>query len=132
MGCSAPTENLICLYITIPRFPSVLWKSKRTKAPSRATAVFLLVLGSLLPSVTYAQTATLRGFISDQSNGEALPGANVYLRDASGDLFGAAADNDGFFAVGRLVPGTYVVVVSFIGFVSHADTLQFARDEVHS
>ncbi len=110
----------------------MLWKSKRTKAPSRATAVFLLVLGSLLPSVTYAQTATLRGFISDQSNGEALPGANVYLRDASGDLFGAAADNDGFFAVGRLVPGTYVVVVSFVGFVSHADTLQFARDEVHS
>lgn len=120
------------MFISLQHFPRRLWKSKRIQAVVCRRNILLVAVGLLLSSEVYAQTATLRGFVSDQSNGESLPGANVSLRDAAGDLFGAAANNDGFYAIGRLVPGEYVVVVSFVGFTSHVDTLRFARDEIHS
>ena len=120
------------MFISLQHFPRRLWKSKRIQAVVCRRNILLVAVGLLLSSEVYAQTATLRGFVSDQSNGESLPGANVSLLDAAGDLFGAAANNDGFYAIGRLVPGEYVVVVSFVGFTSHVDTLRFARDEIHS
>ena len=96
-------------------------------------ACILLVGGSLwsgLVPAALAQTATVRGFVTEASNGEALQGVNVVLEDASGTPLGAATNNDGLYVVAGLSPGRYVLRVSFIGFQTHRDTLHLAAREV--
>ncbi|WP_232296834.1 TonB-dependent receptor [Microscilla marina] len=57
---------------------------------------------------------TISGTITDQSNGEALIGATVYIPSLGK---GIATNSYGFFAL-RLAPGKYKVQVSYIGFQS--------------
>jgi hypothetical protein len=88
-----------------------------------ARAVLLSVIAGLCVPAALAQNASLRGFVRDASNGEALEGAAVVLRDASGGLSGAATDRDGYFVVPRVAPGRYGIRVSYLGFRMLRDTL---------
>ncbi len=72
--------------------------------------------------------ATLSGFVTDNSNGEALPYANVVLLSA-GPTLGALANQDGYYAIKSISPGTYVLEVSFIGYFAFRDTLEFEGEE---
>ena len=81
-------------------------------------------------SVAQAQTATVRGFVSDASNGEALQGVNVVVEAAV--PLGAATDSDGLYVVAGLAPGRYVLRASFIGFRTYVDTLQLAPRDVRT
>lgn len=94
-------------------------------------AALLFVTAFLLPSLAGAQdrSATIRGFVTDESDGQALSGVNVVLRDPEGTLFGAATDSDGFYAVTRLAPGRYALRVSFIGYRTVADTVDLRPGE---
>jgi len=85
--------------------------------------VLLLMAGVLSTKVVLAQTASVRGFIIDESDGQPLQGVNVGLEDATGALRGAVTDDDGFFIVIRLAPGRYVLRASFIGYETTRDTL---------
>lgn len=67
-----------------------------------------------LPAV--AQTASIRGFVTSESDGQPLPGVNVILVAADETLYGSATDTDGFYTVSRVPPGTYTLRVTFIGF----------------
>ncbi|MCY4672841.1 MAG: TonB-dependent receptor [Bacteroidetes bacterium] len=78
---------------------------------------------------TEAQTATVRGFVTDASDGQALQGVNVALRDATGNLRGDIADDDGFFIVVRLQPGRWFLQASFIGYETFTDTLDLVEDQ---
>ena len=53
------------------------------------------------------------GRLSDSATGDALIAANVYLE---GTVIGTATDFDGFFMVDNVPPGTYIVIVSTIGY----------------
>ena len=80
-----------------------------------------------------AQTATVRGFVRDASDGQGLQGVNVILaRPGSDDFFGAATDVDGVYAVSRLPLGTYVLRASFIGYDTHVDTLVLESAQILS
>ncbi len=83
--------------------------------------ILLLVL--LTGAEAQAQRAALRGFVTDEASGQRIPGVNVALQDADGALYGAATDLDGFYTVAGLVPGRYVLRVSFIGYQTVTDTL---------
>lgn len=87
-------------------------------------------LWSSLVLESQAQTATLRGFVYEAANGEALQSVNVVVEDATGTPFGAATNNDGLYVVSGLIPGRYILRVSFIGFKAYSDTLQLAVREV--
>ncbi len=79
----------------------------------RTLAVYL-VLGLLLGlTPAQAQTGTIAGVVVDAETGETLVGANVALR---GTTTGTATDLDGRYRIRDLAPGTYDVVVSFVGF----------------
>ena len=80
-----------------------------------------------IPQVS-AQTASVRGFVTDASDGQALQGVNIALRDATGNLRGGSTDDDGFFIVVRLQPGRWLLQASFIGYETFADTLDLAED----
>ncbi len=86
----------------------------------------------LVASVAQAQTAAVRGFVTDASNGEALQGVNVVVETEAAVLFGAATDSDGLYVVAGLPPGRYVLRASFIGFRTYLDTLQLASRDVRT
>ncbi|NUO83670.1 carboxypeptidase regulatory-like domain-containing protein, partial [candidate division KSB1 bacterium] len=75
--------------------------------------LFLLVLAS---GSVFAQTASLKGKVTDAQTGDPLPGANVVVTSAGGAMTGAAASGAGSFEVKGLAPGRYVVSVSYIGY----------------
>ena len=76
-----------------------------------------------------AQNATVRGFVTDATDGEALLGVNVLLENAAGDLRGAATDADGIYSISRLAAGRYVLRASFVGFQTVVDTVHLAANE---
>ncbi len=72
----------------------------------------LLTATLLLISIfIQAQTARLSGKVT--SNNEPVEFANVYLK---GTQLGSSVDNEGKFILKNIPPGTYTVIVSFIGF----------------
>ena len=75
-----------------------------------ACVVFALMA---IPGVMSAQTSgKIAGKITD-SDGQALPGANVLVQGTS---LGAAADEEGDYFILNLSPGTYTVVVQVMGY----------------
>ena len=97
--------------------------------PKISTALVLLCF-IVLPAS--AQQAALRGFVTDQSSGQALESVNVVLRDGAGRVRGAATTRDGLYLINRIAPGRYVMRVSFIGYQPYADTLDLAAREVRT
>ena len=89
-----------------------------------------LVAWLLVPGIAWAQTATIQGTVVDARTQTPLPGINVYLQ---GTTMGTATDVAGRFVISRIPPGSYVLVVSAVGFrrieqpitLSPGDTLTF-------
>ncbi len=85
----------------------------------------LMVLSIPLCRSAFAQTATLRGFVTSVSDGQPMPGVNVTLIGSDGALLGSAADSDGFFAISRIPLGRYTLRVTFIGFETLEEDISF-------
>lgn len=81
--------------------------------------IIIFVLALLLASSTMAQeeTGTIRGFVYEKETGEPVIFTNVYLK---GTTFGSATDVNGYFAISQIVPGDYLLMVTYLGY----DTLQ--------
>ncbi|MFZ4521172.1 MAG: TonB-dependent receptor [Bacteroidales bacterium] len=80
----------------------------------------LLLLAALLllfRSQNFAQTGSIRGFIYEQETGEPVLFTNVYLYKTS---IGAPTDANGYFAITKIPPGQYFLMVTYVGF----DTLK--------
>ncbi len=76
-----------------------------------------LLLPALIPSGLRAQYASVRGFVYEQETGEPVLFTNVYLYKTS---IGAPTDANGYFAITRIPPGSYTLMVTYVGF----DTLK--------
>ncbi|MCC5908443.1 MAG: TonB-dependent receptor [Balneolaceae bacterium] len=70
--------------------------------------LFLLVLDLCAQS-----TGSLNGYVRDARTGDPLIGANVGLE---GTTLGASTDPDGYYEIKNIPPGTYTVLVSYIGY----------------
>ena len=88
----------------------------------RSIWVWLFVV--FLP--TTVQAATLSGFVTDNSNGESLLFANIALE---GTTLGAVSNDNGYYAINNVPPGTYNLVVTYIGYASYRHTLTLAATE---
>ena len=81
-----------------------------------------------------SQEVILRGFVSDAASGQALPGANVALIEASGDTKrvarGTAADADGFYQLGGVAPGRYLLRFSYVGYQTQIDTVRLGAERI--
>lgn len=60
---------------------------------------FCLIFTVLLASAQ--STGTLKGFLYEKGNGEAVPFANVFLK---GTTIGVNTDLNGFFSINRIPP----------------------------
>jgi Carboxypeptidase regulatory-like domain/TonB-dependent Receptor Plug Domain len=109
-------------------------------SPVRRTLFLFLISLVLLsffglpftPTDVSAQNATIRGFVTDLDSGQSLPNANVRVIRSDGTIFGTVANNDGFYAISKLVGGTYIFQASFVGYKTHVDTLRVGPTGIFS
>jgi hypothetical protein len=84
-----------------------------------------LLLCTAAPSAL-AQTATVRGFVTDSTDGQPLQDVNVVLENTTAGLTGTATGRDGYYQLGGLAPGTYALRVTSVGYAPVVDTLVLA------
>lgn len=83
---------------------------------SRVSLLLFTLVVALAPLSLWAQTATLKGTVTDAESKEKLPGASVVVTSPGLAPTGAAADASGNFEVPNLPAGSYTITVSFIGY----------------
>ena len=92
--------------------------------------LFLSLWLAIAP-IAMGQNATIRGFVTDASDGQPMPGVNVILTNTDGALYGAAADTDGFYVISRVPGGTYMLRATFIGFEDFEQEVVLVGGEIH-
>jgi hypothetical protein len=98
-------------------------------SPGRVRGFALLaVLSCWAVQQARAQDVVLRGFVTDASDGQPLPSANVVVQDTTGTLRGAVAGPGGYYQLAGIPAGRYAVRISFIGYVPYVDTLMLGRE----
>ena len=75
--------------------------------------ITLILLFSLQLTLSAAPTGQITGVVVDNSTNKPLPGANVLLRDTG---LGAATNLEGEYRIPQVPPGTYTLVVTYIGY----------------
>jgi carboxypeptidase family protein/TonB-dependent receptor-like protein len=97
----------------------------------RSNLVLMMLVASVIAArPALGQLAALRGRVTETVTDEPLPGASVVLKDSDGRQTGTVTGAGGDYLMTRLRPGTYILTVSFVGFESRTDTLEFGFDEV--
>lgn len=77
------------------------------------TLLVLLLITSVNTSIFAATTGKVQGIVIDAESKDPLPGVNVILE---GTIFGAATDENGFYFIINLPPGTYQLKTSMVGY----------------
>lgn len=95
---------------------------------SRLGFVLSLLVPALLwtAPVTAQDAASLRGYVRAADTGETLLQANVVVKGTSQ---GTATNNDGYYTLPSLEPGTYTVVFSYVGFQTRTEEVTLAAGE---
>lgn len=92
----------------------------------------LLYLGMVLlcPIMMMAQKVTVSGLVMDGTNNEALMGANIVLLQPkdSTQASGALSGLDGKFTLPAVKPGSYIMRISFVGYVSQYKNLTLGKN----
>ncbi|MDZ7658757.1 TonB-dependent receptor [Fodinibius sp.] len=66
-----------------------------------------------------AQTATIKGQLTDDKTGEAIQGANIYLSNQETEFSsGAATNNEGRYTIRKLAGGSYQLKITAVGYQS--------------
>ncbi|MFB0516465.1 MAG: carboxypeptidase-like regulatory domain-containing protein, partial [Candidatus Neomarinimicrobiota bacterium] len=76
-----------------------------------STILKILIISTLTSQMLGA--ATITGRVTDTNTGSFLPGANVTLE---GTRYGAASDRTGTYRIANIPPGTYVLMVTYVGY----------------
>ena len=71
----------------------------------------------------------ISGVVKDGSTGETLPLATVFL---TGTTYGTTTDKDGFFELKVFEPGSYELVVRFVGFDTFVTPVQLLQPEAQA
>jgi len=98
-------------------------KSFRSLLSLTTLGLFLLIFASPL----MAQFGTVRGFVYEEETGEPVIFTNVYFSKTS---MGVPTDENGYFAITRIPPGEYILMVTYIGFDSLQIPLTIKADEL--
>jgi len=64
-------------------------------------------------SLSFAQNASISGFVIDSQNGETLIGANIYFENAQ---FGTSTNTSGYYIIPDLQPGKYTLICAYMGY----------------
>ena len=87
------------------------------------------VLALLVGFFTQAQDCTIRGFVKSKEKGEPILMALVALE---GTTVGTNTDENGYFSLTKLQPGTYYLFVKVINFGEYRDTITVKKGQLVS
>jgi len=88
-----------------------------------------LIIMVMLVSITLGgTTGKLAGRVTDKNSGDGLIGANIIVKSSS-YTSGAITDMEGYYHVLNLPPGTYQVVVSYIGYTKAEALISIKIDQ---
>ncbi|WP_272505844.1 TonB-dependent receptor [Salinibacter ruber] len=120
---AAPHAGLICWDgRTLPsKFP-VRMRHVRVAVLLGLCAVAL----RLAPPALAQERAALNGYVRDAETGETLLQANVVVE---GTGRGAATNNDGYYTLQGLSPGTQTIVFSYLGYQTRTETITLTAGE---
>ncbi|MDZ7715732.1 MAG: TonB-dependent receptor plug domain-containing protein [Balneolaceae bacterium] len=85
-----------------------------------------VVIVLVFASISFAQTGSLTGTITDASSGDVLPGSNVLIVELSR---GAPTNADGVYEVRNIPVGTYTVRASFLGYSVNEQQVEISSGE---
>lgn len=92
----------------------------------KISTIFTLLF-TIIATSLFSQTGTLRGTVYDDSNGDTVPFATVFVKETGS---GTDTDLDGAYEL-NLAPGTYNIVISFIGYADfEISEVVFTADKV--
>ena len=80
------------------------------------------------PEAAGQANATVRGFVTDASNGNPLVDVNVILTDSLGTRFGSVTEQNGVYLIARIRGGEYALSATHVGYVAFVDTISVATD----
>ncbi|MBH10948.1 MAG: hypothetical protein CMG74_11485 [Candidatus Marinimicrobia bacterium] len=80
----------------------------------------------LLCSLQAQATSSINGFVRDDSNGEPLGYANVFIK---GTKMGTASSMDGYFVISNIPIGKYDIAVSIIGYEMITKNIEITSGE---
>lgn len=87
---------------------------------------FFLCLYSWSAGTVFAQKkVSLSGYVKDVASGESLIGASIYVEEAQ---TGVTSNLYGFYSI-SLPPGTYTLVVSYMGFATRKEVMQLSANQ---
>lgn len=88
----------------------------------RSVSLLILLLTAI--SATAQTKYTVSGYVRDASNGEALPGANVYVKE---NLAGITTNTYGFYSI-TLPEGKYTLVCSYLSFKTFTQSIELNKN----
>jgi hypothetical protein len=91
------------------------------------SALFLICL--LLASFVSGQQSVLRGFVYESESGEPVIFTNVYFK---GTTLGAATDVNGFYSITQIPPGSYTLMVTYMGYDTLTQEISLKAGEIRS
>ena len=72
------------------------------------------------------QAQTVKGVLTDEETGEAIPFANVVL---DGTRYGAATDLNGFYLINKMPAGDYTLRVRFVGYQEYTESITIGKGQ---
>ena len=85
--------------------------------------LYILILLLAAGCLANAQNV-VKGALFDESNGEAIPFANVALE---GTTLGAVTDLNGFFLINKIPDGKYTLRVRYVGYEEYSTTVELSK-----
>ncbi|HPP39285.1 MAG TPA: carboxypeptidase-like regulatory domain-containing protein, partial [Candidatus Kapabacteria bacterium] len=73
----------------------------------------VLIFYNLSANLNPPNTASIAGFVRDERSKETLISATVMLKDTK---LGTRTNKNGFYSISSIPPGSYTLVVSFLGY----------------
>jgi outer membrane receptor for ferrienterochelin and colicins len=92
----------------------------------RILQIFILYL--FLPSVIFSQGISLSGKITGLDS-TSVTGATITLK---GTTFGTVSDKNGYYKIDKIIPGTYTLRVSYIGFETLENAIDILKPDTHA
>lgn len=85
---------------------------------------FILLLVTMFAIALQAQT--IKGVLTDNGTGEAIPFANVVL---DGTKYGNATDINGFYLINKMPEGTYKLRVRYVGYEEYTEEITLKKGQ---
>ena len=86
----------------------------------------ITILSLLLFCSVALNAQTIKGVLTDEATGEAIPFANVVL---DGTRYGVATDLNGFFLINKMPAGDYTLRVRFVGYQEFSEPITIAKGQ---